>query len=316
MWILSILFVVLIIVSILLNFKRLRLQQQVDSIIPMLEVVENLKDIMYYCELKPHVKYRYLSPVVDQFFGEGATQEHLENPGIIFSNLVHPDDRHILVKKTKGELDYSKPIVTRLKNADGEYIWFEEYATPVFEQEELVAIQGVLRDISEKVELQQKLEYKVTHDALTDVYNRGFFESQLDYFNWKRDAPVAVLICDVDELKLVNDHFGHKAGDSLIRETAKLLNRTVIENEIVARIGGDEFAVIFSDTELLRIENYLTKLRKEIDLFNSKSRPYRVKMSVGFAYSRSSLGKMDALFVEADKKMYEEKIGKRKLVEL
>lgn len=317
MWILSVLLlVILIIVILLLNFKRSKLQQEVDSVIPMLEVVENLKDIMYYCELKPNLKYRYLSPVVDQFFGEGAMQEHIKNPSIIFRDLVHPDDRHILVKKNNGELDYSKPIVTRLKNADGKYIWFEEYATPVYDQEGLIAIQGVLRDISEKVELQQRLEYKVTHDALTNVYNRGFFESQLDYFNWKRDVPVAVLICDVDELKLVNDHFGHRVGDSLIRETAKLLNSTVIENGIVARIGGDEFAVIFINTELLHIEKYLTDLRKEIDLFNSVSRPYRVKISVGYAYSPSSLGKMDALFVEADKKMYEEKIGKRKLVEL
>ena len=209
-----------------------------------------------------------------------------------------------------------KPIVTRLKNADGKYIWFEEYATPVFDNEGIIAIQGVLRDISEKVELEQKLEYKVTHDALTNVYNRGFFESQLDYFNWKRDVPIAVLICDVDELKLVNDHYGHRVGDSLIRETAKLLDTTVVGNEIVARIGGDEFAVIFIDTELVSIEKYLNRLRKEIDFFNSKSRPYRVKMSVGFAFSPSSLGKMDALFVEADKKMYEEKIEKRKIPQL
>lgn len=314
MWILGVLVVVVfIIVSILLNLKRLRLQQQVDSIIPMLEAVENLKDILYYCEVKPSLKYRYLSPVVDQFFGEGAMHEHIKNPNLIFSDLVHPDDRHILVKKKNGELDYGKPIVTRLKNADGKYIWFEEYATPVFDHEGIIAIQGILRDISDKVDLQQKLEYKVTHDALTNVYNRGFFESQLDYYNWKRDVPVAVLICDVDELKLVNDHYGHKVGDSLIQETAKLLDRTVVENEIVARIGGDEFAVIFIDTELLHIEKYLTSLRKEIEYFNSKSRPFRVKMSVGYAYSPSSLGKMDALFVEADKKMYEEKNGKRKL---
>ena len=316
MWILGVLSILLIIVVILLNSKRVRLQQQVESIIPMLEVVENLKDIMYYCELKPNLKYRYLSPVVDQFFGKGAMQEHIKNPDIIFSDLVHPDDRHILVKKKNGELDYSKPIVTRLKNADGKYIWFEEYATPVFNDEGIIAIQGVLRDISEKVELQQKLEYKVTHDALTNVYNRGFFESQLDYFNWKRDVPIAVLICDIDELKLVNDHYGHRVGDSLIRETAKLLDTTVVENEIVARIGGDEFAVIFIDTELVHIEKYLSRLRKEIDFFNSKSRPYRVKMSIGFAFSPTSLGKMDALFVEADKKMYEEKIEKRKITQL
>ena len=112
MWILSVLLVVLIIVILLLNFKRSKLQQEVDSVIPMLEVVENLKDIMYYCELKPNLKYRYLSPVVDQFFGEGAMQEHIKNPSIIFRDLVHPDDRHILVKKINGELDYSKPIVT------------------------------------------------------------------------------------------------------------------------------------------------------------------------------------------------------------
>ena len=72
MWILSVLLVVLIIVIVLLNFKRSKLQKEVESLIPMLEVVENLKDIMYYCELKPSLKYRYLSPVVRPVFWQGC----------------------------------------------------------------------------------------------------------------------------------------------------------------------------------------------------------------------------------------------------
>lgn len=313
MWIFILIVVVLIVVCLLLNFKRLELQKRVDSILPMLEVVENVKDILYYCDVRPSLKYRYLSPVVDQYFGKGKMDEHIKNPDIIFCDLVHPDDRHILEKKKTGELDYSKPIVTRLKNKEGNYIWFEEYATPIYNQDGIIAVQGILRNISEKIELQQKLEYKITHDALTNIYNRGFFESQLEYYNSKSDIPIAILICDLDDLKLVNDHFGHKAGDILIQETARLLEETASKKEIVARIGGDEFAVIFIDTELVQIEKYLSNLQTEVDSFNSKSSPFQIKISVGFAYSPLSIGKMDMLFLEADQKMYVDKNEKKQL---
>ena len=94
------------------------------------------------------------------------------NPDICFRD-VHPGDYEILRKKVMGEIDYSKSIIQRWKDKEGKYRWFEEYATPIYKNGVLVAIQGVMRNIDEKVELQEKLLYQLHHDRLTDIYNQN-----------------------------------------------------------------------------------------------------------------------------------------------
>ncbi len=312
MWIVAVLLIIgLIIACLQLNSKRVKLQQQMNQLSPMIQVVENSKDILYSIDTMPKLKYRYLSPVIDNILGPNSLKEHLKYPEKVFE-IVHPDEYETLLKKLTGNLDYSKPIIQRLKNKNGEYIWFEEYATPVYENGEIVAVLGIHRNINEKVELQKKLEYKVSHDALTNIYNREYFESKFEYFDRECDTPIAILICDLDELKFANDHFGHKMGDTLIKETAKLLNRIPNKNKTVARIGGDEFAIILNDTNLPKIELFMANIQSEIDLYNSSNPSFQIKISKGYAYSSSSLSKMMKLFIEADNQMYEEKRNKKK----
>src|SRR5690606_17391806 len=143
-----------------------------------LQLVELSKDIIYYCEVKPEIKYRYVSPSVNKFMGPGIMEDSYKNPKITFER-IHPDDYEILSKKISGDLDYSKPLIQRWKNEKGEYIWFEEYATPIYEKGDLIAVQGIIRNIDEKIKLQQDLEYRIVHDALTDIHNREFFEQTL-----------------------------------------------------------------------------------------------------------------------------------------
>ena len=87
------------------------------------------------------------------------------------------------MKKKLGTLDFNKPITVRLKNHLGKYIWFEEYATSVYKDGKFVAVIGIFRNIDDKVALQRQLEYNSTHDALTDLYNRAFFQLKLNDFN-------------------------------------------------------------------------------------------------------------------------------------
>ncbi len=312
MWIVAVLLIIgLIIACFRLNSMRIKLQQQINKLTPMIQVVENSKDILYLCDTMPKLKYRYLSPVVDNILGPNSLKEHLKYPEKVFE-IVHPDDYETLLKKVTGHLDYSKPIIQRLKNKNGEYIWFEDYATPIYENGEVVAVLGIHRNINEKVELQRRLEYKISHDALTNIYNRAYFESKFEYFDRECDTSIAIVICDLDELKHINDHFGHKMGDALIKETANLLSRISSKDKIVARIGGDEFAIILIDTDLPKIELFLANLQSEIDLFDSGNPSFHIKLSKGYAYSSSSLSKMNQLFIEADNQMYEEKRNKKK----
>lgn len=80
----------------------------------------------------------------------------------------------------------------------------------MFEKGELIAIHGIIRNIDEKVKLQQDLEYRITHDALTNIYNREFFEQSMEKYNNHVNTSVAIILCDLDELKYLNDNHGHK----------------------------------------------------------------------------------------------------------
>ena len=290
--------------------KEKRQARPIDESV-ICQLAERSKDILYYCEVKPGYRYRYISPSVEDFMGKGMLEKLDENPHISFE-LVHPDDYETMVKKASGDIDYSKGIIQRLQDSEGKYRWFEEYTTPIYEKGEVIAVHGIMRNIDEKVELQKKLEYRITHDPLTGIYNRGFFDQCMEKYNKYIDAPVAIMVCDLDELKYVNDHHGHQQGDVLIRESAQLLQRYFAREDIVSRVGGDEFAVILIDVDRLQMELLYEGLSEEIKDFNAKNRDIKINMSIGYAFSEHSLGEVESLFIEADGKMYQEKRAKKR----
>ena len=200
--------------------QKSKLQQKVDYYKPMIETVENIRDILYYCETVPKLNYLYLSPTVNDLLGPKTLEEHLHKPEKIFE-IVHPDDRETLVRKKLGEINFNESIKVRFRDHLGQYIWFEEYATPVYKDGKIVAVQGIFRNIDEKVALQLQLEYKSTHDSLTGLYNREFFQSKMNFFN-QREVPITVIVADLDELKLINDEYGHQMGDSINSRNSKL----------------------------------------------------------------------------------------------
>lgn len=305
-----ILLVGLLIFKIFLKFERKKLKTKFENEKTILQLVESSKDIIYHYQVKPERKFKYISPSLDLTLGVGSVKRSYEDADDVFRR-IHPDYYETLYKKVFGELeDYSKPILQRWKNAEGEYEWFEEYATPVYRNGEFVAIEGIIRNISDKMALQEKLEYQITHDSLTGIYNREVFERNMNKYNQDIDIPVAIILCDLDELKYLNDSQGHQNGDILIKESAKLLKQYFKDSAIVSRIGGDEFAIILVKTDIAQVESKCKKLSKEIEEYNIDSN-VKIKLSMGYAYSEHSIGKMESLFVEADKKMYQEKREKK-----
>lgn len=299
-----------------ISYLHKRWQKQRKELIEnhnrFIHVVENTKDFIYYYQLYPERQFKYLSPSAENIFGEGSIERAYLNPDVPFID-IHPDDYDILHKKVTGEFDYSKSIIQRWKDKDGRYRWFEEYATPIYENGVLVALQGVLRNIDEKIELQEKLQYRIYHDALTDLYNREYFELKFDEYNEQTNVPVAIIVCDLDELKYINDNYGHKQGDVLIKATANLLNKFSSNTITVARIGGDEFVLLVAETTEKETERLVQSIRKEIDMHNENGSDVIIKMSIGYAFNQNSKGNMAELFSQADKNMYKDKLKRKQL---
>jgi len=271
----------------------------------VVHIIENTRDFLYYFQIYPKREFKYLSPSAEHFFGKGSIERAYENSDIPFIE-IHPDDYHILEKKVKGELNFDESIVQRWLDKNGEYRYFEEYATPIYKNGQLVALQGVLRNIDDKILLEKELQYQISHDSLTGIYNREYFEYKFEQFDQTSNIPIAILICDLDELKYINDHFGHKEGDFIIIETARLLNTFSSDWVTVARLGGDEFALILEHTTEDTVKKLVDQIIKEFKKYNETSKT-EIKLSIGFSFEENSLGNMATLFSKADKNMYHAK---------
>ena len=310
MWIVFSSIITIVLLLLCLNFyhQKKMLQQKIDFLKPMVETVENIRDIVYYCETEPKLNYLYLSPAIN-VLGPNTWEEHLQDPEVIFE-VVHPDDREILMKKRIGQINFNQPIKVRFRNHLGQYIWFEEYATPVYKNGKFIAVKGIFRNIDDKVILQRQLEYKSTHDALTDLYNREFFQSKLNDFN-QYNVPITVIVGDLDELKRVNDEYGHQMGDILVREAANCLKTYANEEMIVARIGGDEFAILIPNVSVPEVEQYIQNVQEKMQSDYGHLPFSCIQISIGYKYTQSSYGIMDHLLSEADANMYKNKKTKK-----
>ncbi len=166
---------------------------------------------------------------------------------------------------------------------------------------------GVLRDITERHQMERRLEYLSTHDPLTGLYNRGFFEEELERLQRGRRFPVTILVGDIDQLKPVNDLEGHPAGDRLLQQAAKLLAETFRGDDVVARFGGDEFAVILPQTDAEAGERALERLLARLEEHNRAhpDQPLRISLGVATGDKGRPLAEVVA---EADRRMYEAKL--------
>jgi len=167
------------------------------------------------------------------------------------------------------------------------------------------------------VKRQEEIRALSFTDDLTGLYNRrGFFtmvEQQLKLFK-RQKKGIYMLYADVDNLKEINDIFGHKEGDMALIDVANILRKNYREADIIARIGGDEFVVIPVETTGDNIDIISSRLQKSLKIHNAeKNYKYKLSITVGIAYyNPENPCSVDELLVRADKSMYEQKMHKKK----
>ena len=174
----------------------------------------------------------------------------------------------------------------------------------------------IVRNITDRKRMQSELEYLSLHDALTDLYNRAFFEEEMKRFQRDRKGGAGILVFDVDGLKLINDTLGHAVGDLILKDVAAILKNAFRCHDVVARIGGDEFAVVLPDLSVGVYEGHCQKIRRQIAAYNEAEPVVPLSLSMGFAVSQEQNLDMVALFKEADNNMYREKMNRQKEVRL
>ena len=153
--------------------------------------------------------------------------------------------------------------------------------------------------------------FMATHDMMTSIFNRAFFDTELERLNNSRLYPISVFVMDANDLKIVNDTYGHAEGDKLIQSIATVLKITFRTEDIVARLGGDEFGVLLPQTDETLCRKILTRLLDNIERHNRGGEGRRVDVAIGTA-TTSGMEDLTEVFKRADERMYAEKAARKK----
>jgi diguanylate cyclase (GGDEF)-like protein/PAS domain S-box-containing protein len=227
------------------------------------------------------------------------TQERCERP-------------HLNVFPTGKTIELSNHTI--LISKDGNAIPIEDTAAPIRDGEgNINGMVLVFRDCSEKRKKQQRIEFLSFRDSLTGLYNRRFFEEELKRMNVKRNLPISLVIADVNGLKLANDAFGHAAGDMLLQKAAKIMKRECRADDVIARIGGDEFVILLPKTDYeqasLIVKRMNENMAKEKMLGNGMPSSFILSISFGWDTKHNEREDMAAVFKRAEDNMYRRKLS-------
>ncbi|MEX2164947.1 MAG: EAL domain-containing protein [Sulfuricaulis sp.] len=216
-----------------------------------------------------------------------------------------------------------------LRSANGKRLWMSLDADAQTDSSgNFTGIIGTLSDITKSVELnhllsryQDELYHLSVTDPLTGLYNRRHFDSQLEVIladHLPKNTPVCLLLIDIDGFKFINDTYGHPFGDEVLRTTAQLLKQLVRRNDYIARLAGDEFAMVLKNTDIVNATRIAQKVHDSIS-------STRVPLPVGHMQLQSSMGVAEApthgsnaqdLVSAADVALYHSKRGGRNRIEI
>lgn len=193
-----------------------------------------------------------------------------------------------------------------LRNKNGKLIPIEFTASPIRTDGHYSGIVIVFRDYTEKREREERILYLSYHDQLTGLYNRRFFEEEINRLDTERNLPWTLAVCDVNGLKLTNDAFGHLAGDALLKGIADLLTAHCRTEDLVARIGGDEFAILFPHTDYKTAGEIVKRIYEAI----GKSPKEKIvhSLSIGWFTKTNIETTVEEVFIKAEEQMYRKKL--------
>lgn len=194
----------------------------------------------------------YTSPSVQRVLGYEPSEFTAGNS----FGYVHPSDMAFVREEFSKLLQNPNGSVTaemRVQHADGSWRWVETTSTNMLDDSNIKAIVVNFRDVSERKLAEENAQYQYYHDSLTDLPNRNYFTERLaGLLQNANDKIFGVMIIDLDRFKMINESLGHAIGDRLIQEVSLRLVNCLEEEDILARLGGDEYGIILP--EIMREE--------------------------------------------------------------
>ena len=212
------------------------------------QLINTVHAHFYMSEVSPEGEFtnRYIS---NNFFTlTGYPSERFQQDWTFWQTLIHPEDQERCQQNTERIYEgKSSDIEYRIIRADGEVIWISDNAQVTRLVDSRMLVSATIMDITERKETEFHIRFLATHDPLTGLPNRILFQEMLEHslmYAKRNGEKLAVYFMDVDNLKAVNDTYGHHIGDELLKVIAERLHTSLREYDTISRISGDEFTLI------------------------------------------------------------------------
>ena len=230
----------------------------------------------------------------------------------VFETVV-PDNQEAIARENIEKILNGQVLIHELpsNNSSGEerYIRLQERKITLPNNEDgIISIQS---DITDKIKSEEKIKYASYHDSLTDLYNRSYLENKIQSLNQEQQLPLALIMADLNGLKLVNDTYGHNEGDELLRKMAAILKESCRSDDLIARWGGDEFVILLPETDLEQVKMVVKRINKKIaDTFLEFEDGSKLPLSaaLGYGVKRHYFEDVFEILDEAESRMYKNKL--------
>lgn len=279
-------------------------------------IVDNISDIVWIMD--PDFHTSYISDSVMKNLGY-TPEEYIKlelkdkHPGSSIEKIKKITEEEIKTEKTKKDLRRSRIVQFEHFTKSGKRKWLSANISFIRdENNNITGIMGVSRDITETKKYQEQVEFLSYYDHLTGLYNRRYLENLIPETDTKENLPLAVMVIDINGLKLTNDSFGHDMGDALIKTVAEILKKCCGKKDIIARTGGDEFMILLPRTGPQKAQ----ELKKTIiDIAeNTRIESIIISLAIGSDVKTEMSQRLWDVMKKADNRMYENKLKYGKLM--
>ncbi len=241
----------------------------------------------------------------------------LDNKEISFNQVIDAECRNMVKNKWDCALE-SRAIFKyeyKIKTAEGNTKWVLEQGQGIFNTDgEVEAIEGIIIDITESKLRETEIQYVNEHDLLTGLFNRQFYDKEKIRLNSESYLPVSIIVGDINDLRLINDAFGHAEGDDLLIKTARVLKSLCREEDIPARIGGDDFRILMPNTDnqtALAIVNKIADACKSYNLTLNEAK-YKINLTFGYGTRNHLEDSLEKVEKTAEENMFTHKLLNKK----
>ena len=266
-------------------------------------LAEKAKDLIVIVQ---HNEHKYVNAAAKDILG--YEKEELLNSSWL--QFIHPTEKERFVANAmKREAGEEVPHIyeTVLQHKDGSKIHVEVNVSDISYQGEPAKL-IITRDITQRKDSEKRLLYLSSHDQLTGIHNRAYFETELKRLDQQSQLPLSVLMADVNGLKVFNDAFGHQQGDQMLQQIARILQDNCRNQDVAARIGGDEFAIVCPQTPSAEAEELMVKIRQKC---GQSAQEFEISLSLGWATKIEPDRDIWEVLSWAEEKMYRDKMLRR-----